>query len=170
MKHSVWMHISNMCCTMFCQLHITLEKSNSSSPLMLLTNLLGFFSYFPGKITVIIFSLIFLTTNWINFSACWMVQPNLSYLSQSIVPSIFGSLGTSLVTVPFFSLEVLGKRCFCFWPYCLDLPTSLRKTQCFSAFKILKFSVMYMCMLVSVCVCCSGGMCVCVCVCVGGGC
>ena len=47
------------------------------------------------------------------------------------------SLGTSLLTVPRFSLETFGKRSFSvFGPTVWNsLPLSLRKTQCFTTFQ-----------------------------------
>ena len=83
------------------------------------------------------------------------------------------ALDTSLLTVPRFSLETFGKKSFSvFGPTVWNsLPLSLRKTQCFTTFKVkLKTHLFrtHLCWSASdsFCVYHSGGVCLCMCVCV----
>ena len=66
------------------------------------------------------------------------MPPHISDLLQPHCPSrTLRSLGTSLLTVPRFSLETFGKKSFSvFGPTVWNsLPLSLRKAQCFTTFK-----------------------------------
>ena len=53
------------------------------------------------------------------------MPPYISDLHPYCPSRTLRSLDTSLLTVNRFSLETFGKRSFCFWTYCLELPTTI---------------------------------------------
>ena len=99
------------------------------------------------------------------------MPPYISDLLHPCCPSrTLRSLDTSLLTVPHFSLETFGKRSFCFWTHCLELPTIIpRKNNVLQVLNLRPIFFTFICaevqVLVSVCITQEGGVCVCVCVC-----
>ena len=69
----------------------------------------------------------------------YSMPPYISNLLHSYCPSrTLSSFATSLLTVPRFSLETFGKKIFSVFGSTVwnSLPLSLRKTQCFTTFKM----------------------------------